>query len=113
MLPTELRQVLQAKGTLHTEQWNLILQVANDKTEQIVDRELCAKVLWERAETAKAHIQKQLDIYKTLYLELAHEGSEQRSKTQALGQLTEMLKNVDGEELAKIALALRMKGDKL
>ena len=113
MLPPELKEVLRAKGTLHTEQWNLILQVANDKDEQIVDRELCAKVLWEKAETTKAHIQKQSDMYKTLYLELAHQQSEERSKTQALGQLTEMLKNVDGEELAKIALALRARGDKL
>jgi len=93
-LPTNIREALINKEKFDVSGWNRVIEIANCEDAELSDRQLCAKVLWEKAESAKAHIQKQCTTYHDLYLNLAHKEAQQIDKNKMHGMLENAIEYV-------------------
>jgi len=108
-LPTHIKDMLIAELKLNLTEWNQVIEVANSEDAKICERQLCAKVLWERAESTKMQVQKQCNIYHDLYLNLAHKEAQQVDKNKMHGMLTDAIKGLDTEEIKKLMTVIKVK----
>lgn len=86
--------------------------IARDEQEKENVRAAACKVLWELAETKMYECEKQIKIYKNIYLQLQHELAIKADQDKMHGLLASVLKNVDGERLREITSQLKIKAER-